>query len=204
MGKEVAKFVYRLCLFFPPIHQRIKYGRSVRLLLSTSTLTPHPIRGQLILCTHSLTPWYAHNGTLFCVGQICMQIQICPGFTMGVTSLSIIPHRASVPGCRYGHTVCQYKGKLYMYGGRNDEDGSFSDVDCYDTGEHWNSLQEPQVLTIWYIQRCKFVSRDKVACNFKCSVRVGPPKMLHAIGMLAASLETSRTPEIFTCSALLV
>ena len=46
------------------------------------------------------------------------------------------PPRASVPGCRYGHTVCQYKGKLYMYGGRNDEDGSFSDVDCYDTGEH--------------------------------------------------------------------
>jgi hypothetical protein len=41
--------------------------------------------------------------------------------------------RARVPGCRYGHSVCQHKGKLYMYGGRNDEDGSFSDVDCYDT-----------------------------------------------------------------------
>ncbi|CAI8029669.1 Kelch domain-containing protein 3 [Geodia barretti] len=70
---------------YTALTSRIKYGRSVRLLLSTSTLTPHPYQ------------------------------------------------RASVPGCRYGHTVCQYKGKLYMYGGRNDEDGSFSDVDCYDT-----------------------------------------------------------------------
>ena len=43
--------------------------------------------------------------------------------------------RTRTPGCRYGHTVCQFKGRLYMYGGRNDEDGSFSQVDCYDTSE---------------------------------------------------------------------
>ena len=84
--------------------------------------------------------------------------------------------RARIPGCRYGHTVCQYRGRsenththtwsqdhmihihghvihihghmihthghtihthgrLYMYGGRNDEDGSFSNVDCYDVGK---------------------------------------------------------------------
>jgi hypothetical protein len=41
--------------------------------------------------------------------------------------------RARVPSCRYGHTVCHHKGRLYMYGGRNDEDGSFTEVDCYDT-----------------------------------------------------------------------
>jgi hypothetical protein len=41
--------------------------------------------------------------------------------------------RCRIPGCRYGHTVCQYRGRIYMYGGRNDEEGSFSDVDCYDT-----------------------------------------------------------------------
>ncbi len=42
--------------------------------------------------------------------------------------------RAAIPGCRYGHTVCYYAGRLYMYGGRNDEDGSFSSVECYDLG----------------------------------------------------------------------
>ena len=40
--------------------------------------------------------------------------------------------RTTVPGSRYGHTVCAYKHRMYMYGGRNDEDGSFSKVDCYD------------------------------------------------------------------------
>ena len=32
-----------------------------------------------------------------------------------------------------GRDVCV--GRIYMYGGRNDEDGSFADVDCYDIGE---------------------------------------------------------------------
>ena len=49
---------------------------------------------------------------------------------------SVAPYgEAAVPGCRYGHTVCEYGGKLYMYGGRNDEDGSFSSMECYDIGE---------------------------------------------------------------------
>lgn len=42
---------------------------------------------------------------------------------------------AKIPGCRYGHTVCSYDGKIYMFGGRNDEDGSFAVVECYDVGQ---------------------------------------------------------------------
>ena len=34
----------------------------------------------------------------------------------------------------HGHTIHTH-GRLYMYGGRNDEDGSFSNVDCYDVGK---------------------------------------------------------------------
>ena len=50
---------------------------------------------------------------------------------------SVMPYgEATVPGCRYGHTVCEYGGKLYMYGGRNDEDGSFSSMECYNIGEN--------------------------------------------------------------------
>ena len=45
--------------------------------------------------------------------------------------------RATVPGSRYGHTVCSYKNRVYMYGGRNDEDGSFSRVDCYDISKNY-------------------------------------------------------------------
>ncbi|KAL5474818.1 hypothetical protein EMCRGX_G026835 [Ephydatia muelleri] len=46
---------------------------------------------------------------------------------------SIAPYgETAIPGCRYGHTVCAYGGNLYMYGGRNDEDGSFSSMECYD------------------------------------------------------------------------
>ena len=49
---------------------------------------------------------------------------------------SIAPYgETAIPGCRYGHTVCAYGGNLYMYGGRNDEDGSFSSMECYDIGE---------------------------------------------------------------------
>ena len=50
------------------------------------------------------------------------------------------PHcRTSIPGSRYGHTVCSYKDRIYMYGGRNDEDGSFSKVDCYDISKYKES-----------------------------------------------------------------
>lgn len=48
--------------------------------------------------------------------------------------------RSKVPSRRYGHTVCAYEGRVYMFGGRNDEDGSFSSVDCYDIGERVESV----------------------------------------------------------------
>lgn len=42
-----------------------------------------------------------------------------------------------VPRSRYGHSVCYYDGKVYMYGGRNDEDGCFNAVVSYDIGKQW-------------------------------------------------------------------
>ena len=33
--------------------------------------------------------------------------------------------RGVEPPRRYGHTCVQYNGKIYMFGGRNDDDGSF-------------------------------------------------------------------------------
>ena len=33
--------------------------------------------------------------------------------------------RGVEPPRRYGHACVQYKGKIYMFGGRNDDDGSF-------------------------------------------------------------------------------
>ena len=56
--------------------------------------------------------------------------------------------RTRIPGCRYGHTVCHRRGRIYMYGGRNDEDGSFSAVDCYDIGKWmlnaWQAVRTTQ------------------------------------------------------------
>lgn len=40
-----------------------------------------------------------------------------------------------VPRSRYGHSLCYYDGKVYMYGGRNDDDGCFRDVVSYDIGK---------------------------------------------------------------------
>ena len=35
---------------------------------------------------------------------------------------------------RYAHSICCYKNKIYMYGGRNDYH-FFPEVECYDLGE---------------------------------------------------------------------
>ena len=43
--------------------------------------------------------------------------------------------RTGVPDCRIGHTVCSYRGRVYMYGGMNAVGESFRDVICYDIGE---------------------------------------------------------------------
>jgi hypothetical protein len=44
-----------------------------------------------------------------------------------------IPIRGGQPARRYGHTCVSYDRKIYMYGGRNDDDGSFRVMECYDT-----------------------------------------------------------------------
>ena len=33
---------------------------------------------------------------------------------------------------RYGHSMCSYNGKIYIYGGRNDEDRLMKEVSCFD------------------------------------------------------------------------
>ena len=70
---------------------------------------------------------YAHT--------VCSESQTCVHLAPPPNEIyfNVEPHcRTSIPGSRYGHTVCSYRDKVYMYGGRNDEDGSFSNVDCYD------------------------------------------------------------------------
>jgi len=44
------------------------------------------------------------------------------------------PLLAPCAKCRYGHSVCSYNGRVYMFGGRNDDDGSMSSVACFDIG----------------------------------------------------------------------
>ena len=42
------------------------------------------------------------------------------------------PFLAPRPKSRYGHSVCSYDAKLYIFGGRNDDDGSIKPVSCLD------------------------------------------------------------------------
>jgi hypothetical protein len=44
------------------------------------------------------------------------------------------PPSARIPKSRYSHTVCAYNGRIYLYGGKNDEDHPFSAVECFDIG----------------------------------------------------------------------
>ena len=43
-----------------------------------------------------------------------------------------IPIRGGEPPRRYGHTCASYGDKIFMYGGRNDDDGSFRVMECFD------------------------------------------------------------------------
>ncbi|CAG8724353.1 5833_t:CDS:2, partial [Dentiscutata heterogama] len=46
----------------------------------------------------------------------------------------------SVPSCRSGHTACEYKDKIYIFGGSNGEK-CFNDTWCYDTlNGTWSEL----------------------------------------------------------------
>lgn len=48
------------------------------------------------------------------------------------------PYLSPCAKSRYGHTVCSYNGKIYMFGGRNDDDGSIKPVSCLDvTTNSW-------------------------------------------------------------------
>lgn len=42
--------------------------------------------------------------------------------------------RGGTPYQRYGHTVVEYEGKAYLWGGRNDEYGACSKMHCFDPG----------------------------------------------------------------------
>ena len=42
------------------------------------------------------------------------------------------PYLAPCARSRYGHSVCSYNGKVYIFGGRNDDDGSIKPVSCFD------------------------------------------------------------------------
>ena len=42
------------------------------------------------------------------------------------------PYLAPCAKSRYGHSVCSYNGKMYLFGGRNDDDGSIKPVSCFD------------------------------------------------------------------------
>jgi len=48
------------------------------------------------------------------------------------------PYLAPCAKCRYGHSVCSYNGRMYIFGGRNDDDGSMAAVACFDvTSNSW-------------------------------------------------------------------
>ena len=51
------------------------------------------------------------------------------------------PHLVPCAKSRYGHSVCGYNGKIYVFGGRNDDDGSIKPVSCLDiTTNSWISI----------------------------------------------------------------
>ena len=42
------------------------------------------------------------------------------------------PYLAPCAKSRYGHSVCSYNGKIYVFGGRNDDDGLIKPMSCLD------------------------------------------------------------------------
>ena len=66
-----------------------------------------------------------------------------------------------MPPQRYGHTCACYNGRIFMYGGRNDDDGSFKVVECFDIGKRlWlvslycDSFLELESFVIRHILEC--------------------------------------------------
>lgn len=52
------------------------------------------------------------------------------------------PYLAPCAKSRYGHSVCSYNGKIYMFGGRNDDDGSLKAVSCLDIATNsWENIK---------------------------------------------------------------
>ena len=76
------------------------------------------------------------------------------------------PYLAPCAKSRYGHSVCSYNGKIYMFGGRNDDDGSIKPVSCLDiaTNSWVNCLTSGRVPE----------ARDGHGCT-----RIGPVMFIH-------------------------
>ena len=52
------------------------------------------------------------------------------------------PFLAPCPKSRYSHSVCSYNGKIYLFGGRNDDDGSIKPMSCFDVATNsWVNCQ---------------------------------------------------------------
>ena len=52
------------------------------------------------------------------------------------------PYLAPCAKSRYGHSICSYNGKIYIFGGRNDDDGSIKPVSCFDIAtDSWVDLK---------------------------------------------------------------
>ena len=52
------------------------------------------------------------------------------------------PYLAPCAKSRYGHSVCIYNGKIYMFGGKNDDDGPIRQVSCFDIAtSSWISIK---------------------------------------------------------------
>ena len=51
------------------------------------------------------------------------------------------PYLAPCAKSRYGHSVCSYNGKIYVFGGTNDDDGPIQPVSCLDIATNsWISI----------------------------------------------------------------
>uniref|UniRef100_A0A1X7UYZ5 BTB domain-containing protein n=1 Tax=Amphimedon queenslandica TaxID=400682 RepID=A0A1X7UYZ5_AMPQE len=71
------------------------------------------------------------------IDMYCMDIATCNwvevNFICGDAKKEEVPPiRGGVPPRRYGHACVAYGDKIFMYGGRNDDDGSFRVMECFD------------------------------------------------------------------------
>ena len=110
----------RNTLILDPMQGLVYVLRSLLHSLSPSLSLLHSL-------SPSLTPSFTHS--------LLHSLSFTHSLLHSLSPSLSLPDRCRVPGCRYGHTMCHYKGEVYLYGGRNDEDGSFSNIDCYDTSK---------------------------------------------------------------------